>query len=85
MNFQKVRYEELSGKQKEIFNFQKVAAQLADYGFNCIRLDDDWQGADFPRIPQRRRQDSQSSTQEPPQHLSEIRRQRSVGVLSTQW
>ena len=35
------------GKQKEIFNFQKVAAQLADYGFNCIRLDDDWQGADF--------------------------------------
>ena len=20
---------------------------LADYGFNCIKLDDDWQGADF--------------------------------------
>lgn len=47
MKFQKVSYEELSAKQKEIFNFQKVAAQLADYGFNCIKLDDDWQGADF--------------------------------------
>lgn len=47
MKLQKVKYEELTAKQKEIFNFQKVAAQLADYGFNCIKLDDDWQGADF--------------------------------------
>ncbi len=36
-----------NSKQKEIYNFQKVAALLADYGFNCIKLDDDWQGADF--------------------------------------
>ena len=47
MKLQKVKYEELTAKQKEIFNYQKVAAQLADYGFNCIKLDDDWQGADF--------------------------------------
>ncbi len=47
MKFQKIKYVELNAKQKEIFNFQKVAAQLADYGFNCIKLDDDWQGADF--------------------------------------
>ena len=47
MKFQKVKYEELNAKQKEIFNFQKVAAQLADYGFNCMKLPDDWQGADF--------------------------------------
>ncbi len=47
MKLQKVKYEELTAKQKEIYNFQKVAAQLADYGFNCIKLDDDWQGADF--------------------------------------
>lgn len=43
----KVRYEDLTSRQKEIFNFQKVAALLADHGFNCIKLADDWQGADF--------------------------------------
>ena len=37
----------LNGKQKEIYNFQKSAALLADYGFNCIKLTDDWEGADF--------------------------------------
>jgi len=42
-----VRYSDLNSKQKEIYNFQKVAAMLADYGFNCIKLADDWQGADF--------------------------------------
>ncbi len=47
MKLQKIKYEELTAKQKEIYNFQRVAAQLADYGFNCIKLDDDWQGADF--------------------------------------
>lgn len=43
----KVNYSDLNGKQKEIYNFQKVSAKLADYGFNCIKLTDDWQGADF--------------------------------------
>ena len=47
MKLIKVKYSELNGKQKEIFNFQKVAAELADFGFNCIKLADDWQGADF--------------------------------------
>ena len=46
-NLQRVSYMELSAKQREIYNYQKVAAVLADYGFNCIKLDDDWQGADF--------------------------------------
>ncbi len=45
--FQKVPYERLNARQKELFNFQKIAATLADYGFNCIKLADDWQGADF--------------------------------------
>ena len=45
--FEKVRYDDLKAKQKELFNFQKIAATLADYGFNCIKLADDWQGADF--------------------------------------
>jgi len=45
--FQNVNYKDLNARQKEDHNFQKVAARLADYGFNCLRLTDDWQGADF--------------------------------------
>lgn len=47
MKFQVVQYADLNSKQKEIYNFHKVAAILADYGFNCIKLADDWQSADF--------------------------------------
>ena len=47
MKLEKIEYRELNSKQQEIYNFQKVAAILADYGFNCIKLADDWQGADF--------------------------------------
>jgi frataxin-like iron-binding protein CyaY len=47
IRFENVPYGRLSAKQKELFNFQKIAATLADYGFNCIKLADDWQGADF--------------------------------------
>lgn len=45
--FSKIKYGELNARQQENYNFQKVAARLADYGFNCLRLTDDWQGADF--------------------------------------
>lgn len=45
--FKPVAYESLNSRQKENHNFQKVAARLADYGYNCLRLSDDWQGADF--------------------------------------
>ena len=47
LKLQRVEYMSLNSKQKEIYNFQKVAALLADYGFNCIKLADDWKGADF--------------------------------------
>ena len=47
MKWSKVSYSELNSRQKENFNFQKVSAVLADYGFVTIRLSDDWQGADF--------------------------------------
>ncbi len=47
MRLNKVSYNNLNSKQKEIYNFQKVAGLLADYGFNSIKLADDWQGADF--------------------------------------
>jgi hypothetical protein len=45
--FERIDYATLNARQKELFNFQKIAATFADYGFNCIKLADDWQGADF--------------------------------------
>ena len=44
--YRKVRYSELNSRQKENHNFHKIAARLAENGFNCIRLTDDWEGAD---------------------------------------
>jgi hypothetical protein len=44
---QTIRYSELNDKQKESYNFQKVSAILAEYGYVTIRLSDDWNGADF--------------------------------------
>ncbi|HEY8872528.1 MAG TPA: hypothetical protein VIM52_05830 [Stellaceae bacterium] len=43
----KVDYQSLNGKQKEMFNFHKLAGILGDYGFSCIKLSDDWLGGDF--------------------------------------
>jgi hypothetical protein len=43
----KIDYTRLNARQKENFNFLKVSAVLADYGFMTMRLSDDWQGADF--------------------------------------
>lgn len=43
----KIKYTDLNSRQQENYNFQKVSAILADYGFSTIRLNDDWQGADF--------------------------------------
>ena len=45
--FKRINYKDLKPRQKENYNFQKVAAVLADYGYNCMRLSDDWEGADF--------------------------------------
>lgn len=47
MVFKRIANAELKSRQKENYNFQKVASRLADYGFNCLSLSDDWQGADF--------------------------------------
>lgn len=47
MKLTKIDRDSLNARQKEIFNFQKISGLLADYGFNCIKLADDWQGADF--------------------------------------
>jgi hypothetical protein len=47
MKFKQISYSQLNSRQKENFNFQKVSAILADFGFVTFRLSDDWQGADF--------------------------------------
>ena len=47
MELTRVRYEDLNARQKENYNFAKISARLADYGLNCLRLSDDWQGADL--------------------------------------
>ena len=43
----KVEYGALTPRQKENFNYQKLAGLLADYGFVTHRLSDDWQAGDF--------------------------------------
>lgn len=40
-------YEKLNARQKENYNFQKLSAVLAEYGYATLRLSDDWNGADF--------------------------------------
>lgn len=47
MNLKKIQYDELNAKAKEMYNFQKVSAKLADYGFTTMWLHNDWKGADF--------------------------------------
>jgi hypothetical protein len=47
LQLRRIKYDDLNGKQKENYNFQKVSAVLAEYGFVTMRLSDDWHGADF--------------------------------------
>ncbi len=46
-HYQRISYRSLNARQKETYNFQKVSGILADFGFTCIKLSDDWNGADF--------------------------------------
>ena len=43
----KVSYKDLNSKQKENYNYHKVASALAEYGYDSTRLNNDWEGADF--------------------------------------
>ena len=45
--FEPVDYSDLNSAQKENYNYHKISARLADYGYTTIRLYDDFQGADF--------------------------------------
>lgn len=42
-----IKYNTLNPRQKENYNYQKLSALLADYGFVTMRLSDDWSGADL--------------------------------------
>ena len=46
----KINYNDLNARQKESFNFQKVSAILADFGYFTMKLSDDWESADFIAI-----------------------------------
>ena len=50
MNFTRVDYDSLNSRQRENYNFAKLGATLADYGFTALRLSDDWKGADLIAI-----------------------------------
>lgn len=43
----KIEYRDLNSRQQESYNFHKVAALMADCGYSCMKLSDDYNGADF--------------------------------------
>ena len=47
MKMEKINYNDLNSKAKEMYNFQKVSAKLADYVYTTMWLNNDWQSADF--------------------------------------
>jgi hypothetical protein len=44
--FRRIAYAQLNSKQRENYNFAKLSAVMANYGFSLLRLSDDWNGAD---------------------------------------
>ena len=42
----KIEYRTLNSKAQETYNFHKIPPILADYRYNCLLLNDDWNGAD---------------------------------------
>jgi hypothetical protein len=47
LKFTRIKYKELNARQQENYNYQKLSAALADYGFVTMRLSSDWRGADL--------------------------------------
>lgn len=43
----RIDYKILNAKQQENYNFYRISAILAEYGFVSFRLTNDWLGADF--------------------------------------
>jgi len=46
----KVAYQTLNPKQQESYNYQKISALLAEYGYITYRMHDDYHGADFHAV-----------------------------------
>jgi hypothetical protein len=46
IKLERIEYIKLNQKAQETYNFHKMAAILANYGYNCIWLNNDWNGAD---------------------------------------
>lgn len=46
IKLEKVDYLQLSAKARENYNFHQMAAILSNYGYHCLWLNDDWNGAD---------------------------------------
>ena len=52
MRFERINYSYRgetgrNSKQVESYNFHKAASVLAEYGFDCVRIPNDWHGVDF--------------------------------------
>ena len=47
IKLEKVNYYKLSSREKENYNYAKISSSLSEYGFQTIKLSDDWQTADF--------------------------------------
>ena len=47
LDFNRIEYAGLNSRQKENYNYHKLGAVLADFGYSAIRLSDDWNGADL--------------------------------------
>ena len=47
---EKIDYRQLNPRQQECFNFQKISAVLADYGYMTYRIFDDFNYADFHAV-----------------------------------
>lgn len=47
MDLSPISYEALSSRQQEAYNYAKLASILADYGYTCVRLHDDYESGDL--------------------------------------
>ncbi len=47
MEMKKINYRDLNSKEKENYNYHKTASALTDYGYDSMRLNNDWKGVDF--------------------------------------
>jgi len=47
MEMKKINYRDLNSKKRENYNYHNTASALTDYGYDSMRLNNDWKGVDF--------------------------------------